>query len=393
MMDMMLVVIVLLIGAILASVMQENVSGNTRFSLSMLGPLLVVIVGGGLHLLWGWKASLGVLAAFWAWALLCGLVNRAQARAMSKPGTPKEGICPQCGEELRSRVSGGSVVAECASGCGWNVALTNPRDPSFDPQLYDVFAPIAGQDKKRAVAKLAVALGLASRDVIQSVERNEPIAKSVQALEVQRIARLLDAKGIAVAVRPDFPWPLTLDRPNENTVSKEEPLTFFEKFLVTFIGFLMLFFVFAHLFAGPPLDVVATAPSTVVMGQTFTLSLKVSNLRDTALELNMIEATSSVGRAFQVKATSPRLFGIRFLGEPTWNIKHVLEPGSSTIIEFAVKPLRSGRERLDFRVCHDPNVSSWNWTAWNWGYWDWSDSRVETWNCTRIVWFIEVAPP
>lgn len=209
MLELILVVIVLLIGAILASIMQENVSGNTRFSLSMFGPLLVVISGGGLHLLWGWKASLSVLAAWWAWALFSGLDNRAQPRAMAKTGPPGERVCPQCGGEVRSRVSGGSVATECVSGCGWGVAFTNPRQPAFDSQLYDVFALIAGQDKKRVVAQLAVALGMAARDVAQLVERNEPIARGVEALDVQRIARLFGSKGIAVAIRPDFPWPLT----------------------------------------------------------------------------------------------------------------------------------------------------------------------------------------
>ncbi len=211
MLELILVVVVLLIGATLASIMQENVSGNTHFSLSMSGPLLVVILGGGLHLLWGWKASLSALAAYWAWCLFAGLVNRAQARAVDKAGPPRERVCPQCGGAVRSRVSGGSVATECVSACGWGFAFTNPHQPEFDSQLYDVFALIPVEDKKRVVAWLALALGISARDVAYMVERNEPIAKGVQALEVQRIARLLGSKGIAVAVHPDFPWPLMED--------------------------------------------------------------------------------------------------------------------------------------------------------------------------------------
>lgn len=206
-----LVVLLLLVGSALASVMQENVSGNTHFSLDLLGIFLVTIVGSGFFLLWGWTASLTLLAAYWAWCFLGGLSNRVQSRAKAKTARPRESGCPRCGSVVRSYVSGGSVVTECVGGCGWGFAFTNPSQPAFDSQLYDVFALIPGQDKKAALARLAVALGVPALEVDRIVEHNEPIVRGAQALEVQRIARLLAPKGIAIVVHPDFPWPLTDD--------------------------------------------------------------------------------------------------------------------------------------------------------------------------------------
>lgn len=128
---------------------------------------------------------------------------------MAETRVSSQSACLQCGGEVRNRVAGGSLVIECVSACGWSVATTNPNQPAFDSQLYDVLPLIAEQNKKRATARLAVVLGIPVRDAVRIVEQNEHIAKGVEAVEVQRLARLLAQKGIGVVVRPDFPWPLT----------------------------------------------------------------------------------------------------------------------------------------------------------------------------------------
>ncbi|MBI3987995.1 MAG: hypothetical protein HY347_00110 [candidate division NC10 bacterium] len=207
--ELILAVLLLLVGSALASVMRENVSGNTHFSLDLAGILLVTIVGAGLFLVSGWSASLTVLGAYWAWCFLGGLSSRRQARAMVEARVSSQRTCPQCGAEVRNRVAEGSVVIECVSACGWSVATTNPSQPAFDSQLYDVLPLVAEQDKNRATARLAVVLGIPIRDAVRIVEQNEAIAKGVEAVEVQRLARLLAQKGIGIVVRPDFPWPLT----------------------------------------------------------------------------------------------------------------------------------------------------------------------------------------
>jgi hypothetical protein len=209
--SLMSVVVVLLLGSTVASIMQENISGNARFSLAFSSIFLVTVVGAGLFVLWGWTASLALLGVYWAWCLLGGLANRAHSRAMTETAPPQENACPRCGSEVRSYVSGGSVARECVSGCGWGSAVTDPNQAVFDPQLYDVFPVIARQDRKATTARLAVALGMPALDVARIVEHKEPIAKGVQAVEVQRIARLLAPKGIAIVVRPEFPWRLTED--------------------------------------------------------------------------------------------------------------------------------------------------------------------------------------
>lgn len=209
MLELILVALLLMIGAVLASVMQENLSGHTHFSLPFASILLVIILGTALFLLWGWVPSLAVLGAYWALCFLGGFSNRAESRAQATCSAASEQTCPQCGSEVRTWLSDGSVVWECARSCGWGVATTNPNQPAFDSQLYDVLAVITGSDKKRVVVRLALALGIPARDAMRMVEQSEPIAKGVPAVEVQRLARLLAESGIGVAVRPDFPWPLT----------------------------------------------------------------------------------------------------------------------------------------------------------------------------------------
>lgn len=169
------------------------------------------------------------------------------------------------------------------------------------------------------------------------------------------------------------------------------PLTLREKF-ARIVGIVIclpvvFFILLGYFFAGPYLDVVATAPSTVVTGQTFTLSIKVSNPGDTALELLNIKVER--GSAFEFTAASPRLgrpstekeewgyFGWALI----WSHKQVLEPGSSAIYEFAVKTVYPGKRVLEFEVC----TTDWGPVYWNWGDWGW-----RTLNCPRFSQVIEI---
>lgn len=209
MVELILVVLLLLVGAVYAAVMYEIAAGNTRFSLPFVSILLVTVVGAALFPLGGWLASLLVLGVYAACCLVGGLRARSQSETYQRGET--EETCPQCGSALGRRESGGSLAVECVSGCGWNVATTNPAQPLNDPQRYDVLPSTGVEDKKRAVATLVVTLGLSTGDALRIVERNEPIARGLRASEVQRLAKLLGKQGLPVVVRPKFPWPLTDD--------------------------------------------------------------------------------------------------------------------------------------------------------------------------------------
>ncbi len=132
-----------------------------------------------------------------------------------------------------------------------------------------------------------------------------------------------------------------------------------------------LILAFAYFFTGPALAVVATAPSTVVMGETFTLSIEVRNPHDAAVELNSIDVPQRVLNHFKITATSPEQLGepVGGLGSLTWYPEQVLEPGSSEVIEFEVEPLNPGRQVLELEVCNDFQ------------------------DCSQIVRVIEVAAP
>ena len=72
-------VIVLLVGSVLLSVMYESIvarGADTSFSLPFLNILVVTVVGAGLSIWWGWKASLGTLAVYGLFCLVGGLLDR-----------------------------------------------------------------------------------------------------------------------------------------------------------------------------------------------------------------------------------------------------------------------------------------------------------------------------
>jgi hypothetical protein len=115
--------------------------------------------------------------------------------------------CPDCGADLRNREAGGSLIVECSSGCGWEVATTNPNTPAFDSRSYDVYA-LPSPDRKELAVKLGVALGRPARDLLGAASGEEPVVVSVHATEVLRIAQILAERGIRVNIRPEFPWAL-----------------------------------------------------------------------------------------------------------------------------------------------------------------------------------------
>lgn len=116
--------------------------------------------------------------------------------------------CPDCGAPLHELdpSSAPSAVVACPR-CPWRAATTNQRTPPFDPQRYTAFATSTLRGSPFA-ARLAVALGRSARDLLAVAAGTEAVAKTVNAIEVQRLAALLAPHGIALRIEPSFPWDL-----------------------------------------------------------------------------------------------------------------------------------------------------------------------------------------
>lgn len=72
--------VALLVGAVYASVLHENLQGITRFSLPLSSILIVVLVGGALAPSYGWSSTGIVLASYALWCIVSGLVMRHSSR-------------------------------------------------------------------------------------------------------------------------------------------------------------------------------------------------------------------------------------------------------------------------------------------------------------------------
>lgn len=91
--------------------------------------------------------------------------------------------------------------------CPWQAATTNESSPPFDPQRYGVFASSTLPAREVAV-RLAVVLGVSAKEMLAVASGAQPLATSVEAIEVQRLAGLLAPRSIAVQTVPPFPWEL-----------------------------------------------------------------------------------------------------------------------------------------------------------------------------------------
>jgi ribosomal protein L7/L12 len=77
-----------------------------------------------------------------------------------------------------------------------------------DETPYDVWIEWAGRDRLRAIAAVGNALCIGAKAARESIDRGQPIASGVQALEVQRLHSKIEAIGLGIRVQPEFRWRL-----------------------------------------------------------------------------------------------------------------------------------------------------------------------------------------
>jgi len=118
--------------------------------------------------------------------------------------------CPGCG----GPTCGFGPEEICAGlrclACGWGMVTTNGDHPYFqmarDETPYDVWVEWAGHDRLRVIALVGNALCTGAKATRELIDRNEPIARGVDALEVQHLYSKMRAIGLDIRVNPRFPW-------------------------------------------------------------------------------------------------------------------------------------------------------------------------------------------
>jgi hypothetical protein len=117
--------------------------------------------------------------------------------------------CPKCGGELGGFPPDDACAGIRCLSCDYVGAVTtNPNRPSFDRTPYDVWVDAGTKDRLSVIAAVGNALCIGVAAARQLLDAGSPVARGVQALEVQRLARLFRGLGLGIRVSPEFPWPL-----------------------------------------------------------------------------------------------------------------------------------------------------------------------------------------
>jgi hypothetical protein len=92
--------------------------------------------------------------------------------------------CPGCGESISIVHQGLSVYRRCPN-CGWAIATTNTRHPGYNPAGYTVFVISSPHERDMDASRLAVALRLGGPAALEVLERHQPIAEAISAIDLR----------------------------------------------------------------------------------------------------------------------------------------------------------------------------------------------------------------
>jgi hypothetical protein len=129
---------------------------------------------------------------------------------MSQTFTSVTGIrCPKCGGELGGFPPDHTCAGIRCLSCDYVSAVTtNQNVPPFDRTPYDVWVDAGTKDRMSIIAAVGNALCIGVAAARQLIDAGSPVAKGIQALEVQRLAKLFRGLGLGIRIRPEFRWPL-----------------------------------------------------------------------------------------------------------------------------------------------------------------------------------------
>lgn len=118
--------------------------------------------------------------------------------------------CSSCGNSLGKFSIGDFSARICCSECSFvGEVSTMPLDrAALDAIVYDVWVEWSGQDRLQTIAAVGNALDLGVKIARNLIDESLPIARSIQAKEVQRLSQVLRNLGLSIRTDPIFRWSL-----------------------------------------------------------------------------------------------------------------------------------------------------------------------------------------
>ena len=110
--------------------------------------------------------------------------------------------------------------------------------------------------------------------------------------------------------------------------------------------------------SGPELSVQISAPSSILVGETFTLVLHLSNPHSEPVTLDSVEIDTAVFVTFKVISVTPepskpsQSFGPESFGWEYWTFQRVFEPATTETVEFEFRANLVGSYEIELRVCN-----------------------------------------
>lgn len=116
-----------------------------------------------------------------------------------------DGICPECGAELKGFVEGSSMGSRCPK-CGWSVVTTFAPPIVDDEREYAIILMPGGTPTREAlevISRIAMCNYVATK---QLMECTPTTLFAGRAAEVLARKNELEDAGVPIEVRPDFPY-------------------------------------------------------------------------------------------------------------------------------------------------------------------------------------------
>src|SRR4051794_16517597 len=107
--------------------------------------------------------------------------------------------CPKCGGELGGFPPDHTCAGVRCLSCDYVGAVTtNQNRPEFDRTQYDVWVDAGTKDRLSVIAAVGNALCIGVVAARQLLDAGTPVARGVQALEVERQAKLFRGLGLGI---------------------------------------------------------------------------------------------------------------------------------------------------------------------------------------------------
>ena len=109
------------------------------------------------------------------------------------------------------------------------------------------------------------------------------------------------------------------------------------------------------LLSGPELSVRISTPNSILVGETFTIVLHLSNPHSEPVTLDSVDIDNAAFATFEVISVTPEpseLSPITIIGRHSWTFQRVLEPATTETVEFEFRANLVGSYQIPLGVCN-----------------------------------------